>query len=103
MRRRKGGDHSLAAFKSIRATRPDGGPIYIICDNLSANTTPAVRAWAARNKVELVLTPTSASWANPIEAQFGPLPPLTMANSNYPNPTVLTRHMQQALGWRHAK
>jgi len=45
MRRRKGGDHSLAAFKSIRAARPDGAPIHIICDNLSANTTPAIRAW----------------------------------------------------------
>ena len=41
MRRRRGGDHTLAAFQSIRATRPDGSPIYISCDNLSANTTPA--------------------------------------------------------------
>jgi hypothetical protein len=53
----KGGKHTLAAFKSIRATRPDGAPIYIICDNLSCNTTPAIRAWAARHKVELCLTP----------------------------------------------
>ena len=101
-RRRKGGDHTLAAFKTIRAARPDGAPIYIICDNLSANTTPAIRAWCTRNKVELVLTPTSASWANPIEAQFGPLRSFTMANSNYPNHTVLARQMQQYLRWRNA-
>ncbi len=69
-RRRKGGDHTLVALKSIRAARPDGAPIYVIMDNLSANKTPAVRTWAARNKVELCFTPTSASWANPIEAQF---------------------------------
>jgi hypothetical protein len=50
MRARKGGDHTLAAFKSIRAARPDGAPIYIICDNLSANTTPAIRAWAKRKR-----------------------------------------------------
>jgi hypothetical protein len=37
---RKGGDHSLAALKSIRAARPGGGPIYVIMDNLSANKTP---------------------------------------------------------------
>jgi transposase len=43
-RRRKGGDHSLSALKSIRAARPDGAPIYVIMDNLSANKTPAVRA-----------------------------------------------------------
>jgi hypothetical protein len=83
-RRRKGGDHSLAALKSIRAARPDGAPIYVIMDNLSANKTPAIRAWAARHKVELCLTPTYASWANPIEAQFGPLRTFTMGASDHP-------------------
>lgn len=102
VRRRKGGDHTLAALKSIRAARPDGAPIYVIMDNLSANTTPAVRAWAARNKVELCLTPTYSSWANPIEAQFGPLRTFTMANSNYPNHTVLARDLQAHLRWRNA-
>jgi hypothetical protein len=72
-RERKSGANSLSALKSIRAARPDGAPIYVILDNLSANKTPAIRAWATANKVELCLTPTSASWANPIEAQFGPL------------------------------
>jgi hypothetical protein len=52
VRRRKGGDHTLAALKSIRAARPDGAPIYVILDNLSANKTPAIRAWAARHKVK---------------------------------------------------
>ena len=39
MRARKGGDHSLAALKSIRTARPDGAPVYVILDNLSANWT----------------------------------------------------------------
>ena len=65
-RRRKGGDHSLSALKSIRAARPDGAPIYVIMDNLSANKTPAIRAWAAANNVELRFTPTSSSWLNQI-------------------------------------
>ena len=60
-------------------------------DNLSANKTPAIRAWAARNNVELCFTPTYASWANPIEAQFGPLRTFVMGNSNHPNHTVLAR------------
>lgn len=102
VRRRKGGDHTLAALKSIRAARPDGAPIYVIMDNLSANTTTAVRTWAAANKVELCLTPTYSSWANPIEAQFGPLRMFTMANSNYPNHTVLARDLQAHLRWRNA-
>jgi transposase len=102
VRRRKGGDHTLAALKSIRAARPDGAPVYVILDNLSANTTPAVRAWAAGHNVELCLTPTYSSWANPIEAQFGPLRTFTMANSNYPNHTVLARDLQAHLRWRNA-
>ena len=62
---KKGGGNTLVALKSIRAARPDGAPIYVILDNLSANKTPQVRAWAEKNKVELCFTPTSASWANP--------------------------------------
>jgi DDE superfamily endonuclease len=96
-RRRKGGDHSLSAIKSIRAARPDGAPVYVIMDNLSANKTPAVRAWAARNKVELCLTPTYASWANPIEAQFGPLRTFTMGASDYPRHPALACRMSRAL------
>jgi transposase len=101
-RRRKGGDHTLAALKSIRVARPDGAPIYVIMDNLSANKTPAIRAWAHKNKVRLCLTPTYASWANPIEAQFGPLRTFVMGGSDHPNHTVLARRLQEYLAWRNA-
>lgn len=77
-RRRKGTANTLAALKSIRAARPDGAPIYIILDNLSAHTGAGVRRWAKKNKVELCFTPTYASWANPIEAHFGPLRQFTL-------------------------
>ncbi len=39
----KGADHTLSALKTIRRARPDGAPIYVIMDNLSANKTPAIR------------------------------------------------------------
>ncbi len=71
-RQRKGGDHTLAALQSIRAARPGGYRLFVILDNPSANKTPAIRRWAARANVELCFMPTNASWANPIEAQFGP-------------------------------
>jgi hypothetical protein len=98
----KGGQHTLAALKSIRAARPDGAPIYVILDNLSVNTTPAIRSWTCWHKVELCLTPTNASWANPIEAQFGPLRQFSMANSDYPNHTVLARELHAYPRWRNA-
>jgi len=68
-------------------------------DNLSANKTLAIRRWAAGNNVELCLTPTSASWANPIEAQFGPLRSFVLGSSNHP---VLARKLQDYLRWRNA-
>ncbi len=101
MRRRKGGDHTLAALKSIRAARPGGYRLFVICDNLSANKTPAIRRWANRANVELCFTPTNASWANPIEAQFGPLRTFVMGGSDHPNHTVLARRLQDYLRWRN--
>jgi hypothetical protein len=74
----------------------------VVLDNLSANKTPAIRRWASTNKAELCFTPTSASWANPIEAQFGPLRSFVLGNSYHPNHTVLARKLQDYLRWRNA-
>jgi hypothetical protein len=71
-------------------------------DNLSANKTPAIRRWAQRENVELCFTPTNASWANPIEAQFGPVRTFVMSCSDYPSHTVLARKLQDYLRWRNA-
>ncbi len=100
-RRRKGIDHTWVALRSIRAARPDGAPIYVILDNLSAHKNWRIRAWARRNKVELCFTPTYASWANPIEAHFGPLRQFTIAGSDHPNHTVQTRALHAYLRWRN--
>ena len=86
VRQQKSAANTLAALKSIRAARPDGAPIYVILDNLSAHKGAAIRAWAARNKVELCFTPTYASWANPIEAHFGPLRTFVIAGLEPPQP-----------------
>ena len=69
-REHKGAVHTLAALKSIRASRPGGYRLFAILDNLAANKTPAIRRWARRDIAELRLMPTNASWANPIEAHF---------------------------------
>ncbi|SCG77746.1 IS630 family transposase [Micromonospora inositola] len=102
VRQRKSAANTLTALKSIRAARPDGAPIYVILDNLSAHKGVKIRAWAARNRVELCFTPTYASWANPIEAQFGPLRTFVIAGSNHPNHPVLARKLHAHLRWRNA-
>jgi transposase len=101
-RERKGGDHTLTALKSIRARQPGGYRLYVILDNLSANKTPAIRRWAAKANVELCFTPTNASWANPIEAQFGPVRTFVMGGSDHPSHAVLARKLQHYLAWRNA-
>ncbi|MDR7277253.1 hypothetical protein J2S41_004031 [Catenuloplanes atrovinosus] len=53
-------------------------------------------------RFEWCLNPTSASWANPIEAQFGPLRTFVMAGSDHPNHTVQARELQRYLNWRNA-
>lgn len=100
--RKKGSVNTLKALKSIRAARPDGKPIFVILDNLSAHCGTKIRRWADRNNVELCFTPTNASWANPIEAHFGPLRQFTLANSNHPNHVVQTRELHRYLRWRNA-
>ncbi|MFJ4753675.1 IS630 family transposase [Streptomyces sp. NPDC088763] len=95
-RRRKGTANSLAALQSIRAARPDGAPIYIIL-----GTGADIRRWAKKNKVELCFTPTYASWANPIEAHFGPLRQFTLANSHHRSYPAQTRALHRYLRWRN--
>lgn len=97
-RRNKGAANTLAAIRSIRAARPDGAPIYVILDNLSAHKGEQIRRWAKKNQVELCFTPTYASWANPIEAHFGPLRQFTIANSHHRNQT---RDLHAYLRWRN--
>jgi transposase len=102
LRERKGADHTLTALKSIWAAQPGGYRLYVILGNLSANKTPAIRAWAERANVELCFTPTNASWANPIEPQFGPLRTFVLGGSDYRNHTMLARRLQGYLRWRNA-
>lgn len=74
----------------------------MILDNLSAHKNRRILRWAKKNKVELCFTPTNASWANPIEAHFGPLRQFTLANSHHPNHPVQTRELHRYLRWRNA-
>lgn len=74
----------------------------MILDNLSAHKGKTIRRWAQANKVELCFTQTYSSWANPIEAHFGPLREFVLNNSNHPNHVMLTRRLHAHLRWRNA-
>ena len=102
-REHKGAGHTLAALRSIRAARPGGYRLFVICDNLPANKTLAIRSWARRENAGLCFTPASASRANPIQAHFGPSRTFVMGGSDHPDHTVLARRLQDYLRWRHAR
>jgi transposase len=84
----------LAFYKSIRRRYPDHLRIYLVNDNLSLHWTPAIRSWAEAHNVELVPTPTSASYLNRIECHFRPLREFVLNASDY------TSHAEVAAAFR---
>jgi transposase len=83
LRPRRRGSDNLAFMAQIRAAIPARRRIYWIQDNLSANWTPDIRAFAAANRIELVPTPTYASYLNPVECHFFPISEFVVNNADY--------------------
>ena len=61
----------VAFLTDLVVNQPKAKEIHIICDNLSAHKTPAVRAFlAAHPNVQLHYPPTYSSWLNQVELWF---------------------------------
>ncbi len=82
-RPRRNGNSTLTFMRQIRLAYPRQIRIYWIQDGLSCHWTPAIRTWAAANNIELVPTPTYASYLNRIEATFGALDEFVCKNADY--------------------
>jgi transposase len=85
LRPRRRGSDNLAFMTQIRGSYPARQRIYWIQDNLSANWTPDIRKFAAANKIELVATPTYASYLNPVECHFSAISQFVVCNADYLN------------------
>jgi transposase len=83
LRPRRAGDDVLSFMRQIRLAYPSRRRIYWIQDNLSANWVPTIRAFAAANRIELVPTPTYASYLNPVECHFAALTEFVLCNADY--------------------
>lgn len=83
MRPRRAGSDVLGFMRTIRLCYPTRQKIYWIQDNLSANWTPDIRAFADANRIELVPTPTYASYLNRIESHFRPIQEFVFDNTDY--------------------
>jgi len=83
MRPRRAGSDVLGFLRTIRLVYPARQKLYWIQDNLSANWTPDIRAFAEANRIELVPTPTYASYLNRIESHFRPIQEFVFNNTDY--------------------
>ncbi len=103
MRPRRAGSDVLGYMRTIRLVYPARQKIYWIQDNLSANWTPDIRAYAANNKIELVPTPTYASYLNRIESHFRPIQEFVFNNTDYPDWAAAQRALADHITHRNGR
>ena len=94
----------LDFLRQVRRRFPTGR-LYLVLDNFSPHTKAEVRDWCAANDVELVFTPTNASWVNWIECGFTALRYFALNNSDYPDHKTQDTAIGKYVRWRnqHAK
>ena len=92
----------LDFLRQIRRRFPDGR-LYLVLDNFSPHKKKQVRDWCTANDVELVFTPTNASWTNWIECEFTALRYFALNGSDYRNHATQNRAIASYVRWRNAR
>jgi transposase len=102
-RDRKRWQEFLDFCKQLRRRFP-AGRLYLICDNYGPHGKAEVRAWCGEHHIELVFTPSNASWLNWIECEFTALRYFTLDGSDYPSHTAQELAIARYIRWanRHA-
>jgi transposase len=103
LRPRRRGLDNLAFMAQIRACYPARQRIYWIQDNLSANWVPDIRGFAANNRIELVATPTYASYLNPVECHFTPISQFVVCNADYIDWDAFAHALARHITYRNAE
>jgi hypothetical protein len=81
---RKRWQELLGFVRQVRSRFPSG-QLFVVCDNFSPHHKQQVRDWCTDHDVELVFTPSNASWLNWIECEFTALRYFTLESSDYPS------------------
>jgi transposase len=102
LREHKNAGEVLAFFKQIRMRYSPKLRIYLVMDNLSTHKTEAIREWGENNNVELVFTPTYASFLNRIKCHFWAIGEFVVKNADYPDRETLASAMAQQIRYRAA-
>ncbi|ALG06405.1 transcriptional regulator [Kibdelosporangium phytohabitans] len=97
-RDRKRWQEFLEFCKQLRRRFPSGW-LYLICDNYGSHHKAEVTAWCADHDIELVFTPSNASWLNWIECEFTALRYFTLDGSDYPSHTAQESAIARYIRW----
>ena len=101
LRIHKNAGEVLGFYRQIRMRYPLSIRIYLIADNLSTHKTLEIRQWADANNVELVFTPTYASFLNRIECHFWAIGEFVVKNADYPSWDALALAMADHITYRN--
>ena len=101
LREHKNAVKVLGFFTQTRMRYDPGLRIHLVMDNLSTHKTPAIREWAPTANVELVFTPTYASFLNRIECHFWGIGEFVIKNSDYPTWDALAKAMADHIKYRN--
>jgi hypothetical protein len=90
----------LGFLKQLRDRFPTG-KLYVVCDNYGPHKKAEVVDWCGLNGVELVFTPSNASWLNWIECEFTALRYFTLDGSDYPSHSAQETAIAGYVRWRN--
>jgi transposase len=91
LREHKSARDVLGFLQTIRMRYPRRRRIYMVMDNLSTHWTKDIRVWAEDSNVELVPTPTYASFLNRIECHFWAVGEFVVKNADHPDWDTLAK------------
>ena len=101
LRAHKNSEEVLAFYRQIRMRYDPRLRIYLVADNLSTHKTPAIHQWAQQANVELVFTPTYASFLNRIECHFWAIGEFVVKNADYSDWQTLAKAMADHIRYRN--
>ena len=88
--------------KQLRRRYP-AGKLYVVCDNYGSHKKQQVTDWCADHGIELVFTPSNASWLNWIEAEFQELRYFTLNASDYPSHAAQEKAIAGYIRWKNKR
>jgi transposase len=101
LKSRKNAGEVLDCFRALRMRYDPQLRIYPVMDNLSTHKTPDIHKWATDSNVELVFTPTYASFLNRIESHFWAITEFVIKNADHPDWDTLTTAMTDHIHYRN--